>query len=161
MALSPQEERIFFVTSVTIGRKLLFRSRLFCELLLDVFGENRCEKRLLLHEFVIMPNHFHAILTPAHDVSLEKVMQCIKGGFSYRAKNELRFGFEIWQPGFTQHRIKDTDDYDAHVDYIWNNPVRARLVLRPQQYPYSSARRKDLVDPAPAWAQKRFVAGVG
>jgi putative transposase len=130
-------------------------------LLLDVFRENRIMQRLLLHEFVIMPNHFHAVLTPAHDISLEKVMQCIKGGFSYRAPEKLRFNDDIWQPGFTQHRIKDTDDYAAHVDYIWNNPVRARLVLRPQQYPYSSARRRDLVDPAPAWAQKKFVAGVG
>jgi len=160
MALPPQEDRTCFVTSVTIGRKLLFRSNGFCELLLDVFGENRTKQRFQLHEFVIMPNHFHAILTPAHDTSLEKAMQCVKGGFSYRAKNELRFAFEIWQPGFAPHRIKDTEDYAIHVDYIWNNPVRARLVLRPQQYPYSSARRRDLVDPAPLWTQRKFVAGL-
>ena len=161
MALPPQEERTFFVTSVTVGRKLLFRSANFCELLLDVFGENRRQDRFLLHEFVIMPNHFHAILTPAAKLPLEKAMQCVKGGFSYRANKELRFPFEIWQPGFAPHRIKDTDDYAAHVDYIWNNPVRARLALRPQQYPYSSARRRDLVDPAPAWGQRKFGAGVG
>ena len=161
MTLAPQKERTFFVTSVTVRRKLLFRSRSFCQLVMDVFRENRSKKRLLLHEFVIMPNHFHAILTPAHDVSVEKVMQCIKGGFSSLATEKLRFDDEIWQRGFTQHRIKDTGDYTAHVDYIWNNPVRARLVLRPQQYPYSSARRRDLVDPAPAWAKKRFVAGMG
>ncbi len=161
MALPPQDERTFFVTSVTVSRKLLFRSSNFCQLLLDVFCENRRQNRFLLHEFVIMPNHFHGILTPAAKVPLEKAMQCVKGGFSYRAKNELRFRFEIWQPGFAPHRIKDTGDYAAHVDYIWNNPVRARLVLRPQQYPYSSARRRDLIDPAPAWAQRKFVAGVG
>ena len=86
-------------------------------------------------------------------------MQFVKGGFSYRANNELRFRFDIWQPGFAPRRIKDTEDYAIHVDYIWNNPVRARLVLRPQQYPYSSAGRRDLVDPAPAWTQKKFVAG--
>ena len=156
MALSPQEDRTFFVTSVTVGRKFLFRSNAFCDLLLDVFRENQSEKRFLLHEFVIMPNHFHAILTPARKVSLEKAMQCVKGGFSYRANNELRFRFDIWQPGFAPHRIKDTEDYAIHVDYIWNNPVRARLVLRPQQHLYSSARRRDLVDPAPAWTQKKF-----
>ena len=86
-------------------------------------------------------------------------MQFVKGGFSYRANNELRFRFDIWQPGFAPRRIKDTEDYAIHVDYIWNNPVRARLVLRPQQYLYSSARRRDLVDPAPAWTQKKFIVG--
>jgi REP-associated tyrosine transposase len=161
MALPPQEDRTYFVTSVTVGRKLLFRSSLFCELLLDVFRENRSKQRLLLHEFVIMPNHFHAIVTPVRKVSLEKAMQCVKGGFSYRANDELRFAFDIWQPGFAPHRIKDTGDYAVHVEYIWNNPVRARLVLRPEQYPYSSARRKDLVDPAPAWTQRKFVVGMG
>ncbi len=159
MAFPLQEDRTYFVTSVTIGRKLLFRSNLFCELLLDVFRENRSKQRFLLHEFVIMPNHFHAILTPVHDTSLEKAMQCVKGGFSYRAKNELRFAFDIWQPGYAPHRIKDTEDYAIHVEYIWGNPVRARLVLRQQQYPYSSAGRRDLVDPAPAWTQKKFVVG--
>ena len=78
-------------------------------------------------------------------------MQFLKGGFSYRAKKELGMKFEIWQKGFKEHRIKDADDYRAHVEYIWNNPVRARLVLRPEDFPYSSARLRDAVDPPPAW----------
>ena len=49
-----------------------------------------------VHEFVFMPNHVHLLITPAPDVSLEKAMQFIKGGFSYRAGKELgseaRFG---------------------------------------------------------------------
>ena len=78
-------------------------------------------------------------------------MQFLKGGFSYRAKKELGMKFEIWQKGFKEHRIKDADDYRAHVEYIWNNPVRARLVVRPEDFPYSSARLRDAVDPPPAW----------
>ena len=97
-----------------------------------------------------MRNHFHAILTPAPEIPLERAMQFLKGGFSYRAKKELGMKFEIWQKGFKEHRIKDADDYRDHVEYIWNNPVRARLVLRPEDFPYSSARLRDAVDP-PAW----------
>jgi len=33
-----------------------------------------------------MPDHFHLLITPAHEVSLEKAVQLIKGGFSFRAK---------------------------------------------------------------------------
>jgi hypothetical protein len=53
------------------------------QLLLDVLAENR-KKRFLLHEFVIMPNHFQLLLTPAAGVPLEKALQLIKGGFSFR-----------------------------------------------------------------------------
>ena len=151
MPLAPQEVRTFFATSVTFERRLILQSEPLCDLLLDVFRDNRSKGRLRLHEFVIMRNHFHAILTPAPELPLERAMQFLKGGFSYRAKKELGMKFEIWQKGFKEHRIKDADDYRDHVEYIWNNPVRARLVLRPEDFSYSSARLRDAVDPPPAW----------
>src|SRR5581483_7707160 len=159
--LAPQTKRTFFVTSVTDRRRLLLRSESLCDLLLDVFRDNRNRSRLLLHEFVIMRDHLHAILTPAPEISVEKAMQFIKGGFSYRAKRELGFKSEIWQPGFTQHRIKDSDDYHQQVEYIWNNPVKAGFVLAPEEFPYSSARLRDRVDAAPEWVKPRMRSAVG
>ncbi len=79
------------------------------------------------HEFVIVPNHFHLLLTPAAEVPLEKALLLIKGGFSYRAKRELHFAFEIWQASFVNHRIRDAEDYKHHHTYIGENPVKARL----------------------------------
>jgi putative transposase len=54
-----------------------------------------------------MPNHFHLLLTPAAEIPLEKALQFIMGGFSYRAKREIHFAFEIWQASFVNHRIHD------------------------------------------------------
>ena len=146
----PQEVRTFFATSVTFERRLILQSEPLCDLLLDVFRDNRSKGRLLLHEFVIMRNHFHAILTPAPELPLERAMQFLKGGFSYRAKKELGMKFEIWQKGFKEHRIKDADDYRDHVEYIWNNPVARKLVYSADEYPYSSARSEFEVDLPPA-----------
>ena len=95
--------------------------------------------RLLLHEFVIMPNHFHLLLTPAAEIPLEKALQFIKGGFSYRAKREIHFACEIWQASFVNHRIRDAEDYKHHHTYIWENPVRAGLCERPELFAWSSA----------------------
>jgi hypothetical protein len=55
-------------------------------------------------------------------------MQLIKGGFSFRAKKELQCHGEIWQPGFTDHRIRDEEDWKRHLEYIRSNPIEARLV---------------------------------
>ena len=54
-----------------------------------------------------MPNHFHLLLTPAPEIPLEKTLQFIKGGFSYRAKREISFPLEIWQASFVNHRIRE------------------------------------------------------
>ena len=118
MPLSPQEERTFFVTSVTFGRRSLFETTRMADLLLDVLRQNRRRGRFLLHEFVIMPDHFHLLVTPVAEVPLEKAVQFIKGGFSFRTKRELHFQGPIWQDGFTNHRIKDEDDYERHCKYI-------------------------------------------
>ena len=61
-------------------------------LFLNVLQDYRGQGRYLLHEFVVMPDHFHLIVTPAADVPLEKAGQYIKGGFSFRAKKELAYG---------------------------------------------------------------------
>jgi putative transposase len=101
MPQAPQSTRTFFVTSTTAGRRALLQSDRMAQLLVDVLAENRRKRRFLLHEFVIMPNHFHLLLTPAAEIPLEKALQFIKGGFSYRAKREIHFAFEIWQASFT------------------------------------------------------------
>ncbi|MGP8155459.1 MAG: REP-associated tyrosine transposase [Candidatus Acidiferrales bacterium] len=149
MPLAPQETRTYFVTSATWSRKSILQSHPLCDLLMDVLRENRAKQRFEMHEFVFMPDHVHFILTPAPLVSLEKAIQFIKGGFSYRAKKELNLHGEIWQKGYNEHRIKDAGEYAQHAEYIWMNPVNAGLVERPEDYLYSSARLKAEVDPAP------------
>jgi len=101
----------------------------------------------LLHAFVIMPDHVHILLTP--NASLEKTVQFIKGGFSYRAKKELGSNMEVWQKGFSDHRIRDAEDYLRHVEYIRQNPVRKHLCEHAEEYPYSSARAGIELDAVP------------
>ena len=155
MRFAPQEIRTFFVTSVTIGRRMRLQSARMANLLIDVFRENRLLGRFSIQEFVIMPNHFHLLITPAAKVSLEKALQFIKGGFSYRVKTELDLNFEIWEKGFTNHRIHDAADYDQHREYIHNNPVRAGLAERAELFPFSSAYPGMDVDPVPPWLKPR------
>ena len=61
------------------------------------------------------------------------------GDFRFRVKKELESSMEIWQPGFSDHRIRDIEDYRVHVEYVYRNPVGRRLVERAVEYPYCSA----------------------
>jgi putative transposase len=137
--------RTFFVTTITIQRIPIFRRDATAKLLIETLAHYRDLGRFLLHEFVIMPDHIHAMLTPAKEISLERDMQFIKGGFSYR----LNKRGPVWQPSFTNHRIRNWEDYERHRDYIWMNPVRERLASKPEAYPYCSAAGVMRMDAAP------------
>jgi putative transposase len=140
-------EGTFFVTAQTWGRQRLFQSPRMAEPFLATLFSYRTAEKYLLHEFVLMPNHFHLLITPTE--ALERALQFIKGGFSYRAKKELGYLHEIWQRGFSDHRIRDLTDYLQHLNYIYENPVEGRLVSKPEEYPYSSASGKYQLDPIP------------
>jgi putative transposase len=84
-----------------------------------------------------MPNHFHLLITPT--ITIERAMQLIKGGFFYRAKKELGFTGEIWQPSYYDRRVRGTEEYVNFRYYIRQNPVKRGLTRTPEEYPYGSA----------------------
>ena len=129
--------RVFFATTKTsMGRRLL-QSERNAMLLIDVLRSNVAAGKFELHEFVIMPDHVHLLMTLPVDMTIEKAMQLIKGGFSYRLRREFGYQGEVWQRGFSEVRISDGQSFMQHREYIVQNPVKAGLVETAEQYPYS------------------------
>src|SRR5204863_4838009 len=134
-------QRIFFITTVTAQRKQLFRCERAAKLFLDTMFGYRDRGTFQLYEFVVMPDHVHLVLAPKMTVTLERAMQFIKGGYSHRYMKETGSRIEIWERSFTNHRIRDWDDYEKHRRYIHLNPVRAGLA----QLPSAPQRLKPVV----------------
>lgn len=126
----------FFVTSATFQRRRLFQVAANAVLLLEVLQQYRREGHYRLHAFVVMPDHMHLLLTP-QGIAIERVVGMIKGCFSHRIASK----FPVWQRGFTDHRIRDRDDFGIRRNYIHQNPVRAGIVELCDLYPHSSAYR--------------------
>ena len=113
-------------------------------LLIDALRSYVAAGRFILHDFVVMPDHIHLLLTLDQTMSVEKAMQLVKGGFSYRAKKGLGYTGEVWQRGFSEVRILDRKSFLQHRDYIDQNPVKAGLADSPEKFPYGSAYFKSL-----------------
>ena len=96
-----------------------------------------------------MPEHFHALITPAPAVSLEKAMQFIKGGFSFRLKSKL----EVWMRSFNESQILSEEKFLNCVRYIEENPVRRGLAATAHAYSFGSAAHGPL-DPMPLHLHK-------
>src|SRR6185436_19853391 len=116
--------RTFFVTSQAFEGRNLLQSERMAALLIEVLKNNWQQNRFLLHEYVVMPNHFHSLLTVGEGISIEKAMQYIKRGFSFRAKKEGVYTREVWQVGFTETQIYDVEQFEIRRNYIYMNPVR-------------------------------------
>jgi putative transposase len=113
----------------------------------------RREGRYQLHGFVLMPEHVHILLTPSQNTTLEHAIQLIKGGYSHAIGAVLGRKREIWQRGFTDHRIRDEQDFVHHLNYIHQNPVARKMVNDPCEYRYCSAFPGFKLDPWPPAAK--------
>jgi len=129
----------YFVTFTTWQRRRLFVVESYARLFLKTLYGYKRQGRFQLHAFVVMPEHVHLMLTPALDITLERAIQFIKGGYSHAVGVEFKRKDEVWQRGFTDHRIRDPADFEGHRDYIHQNPVERKLVEIASHYRYSSA----------------------
>ena len=143
----------YFFTFSTFQRARLFVVENYAKLFLKVLYYYNCQGTFLLHAFVVMPEHVHLLLTPAPTKTLERVVQLIKGGYS--REFGLRFGLkkEVWQRGFTDHRIRDAQDFERHRGYIHQNSVKRGLARRSEEYKFCSAFHGFRLDSWPSAAK--------
>jgi len=118
-----------------MGRRLL-QSERNALLFVDVLRSYVAAGKFQVHDFVVMPDHVHLLLTVGSDMTIERVMQFIKGGFSYRLKKEFGYSGEVWQRGFSEVRVEDKQSFLRHREYIAENPVKAGLAESPEKFPY-------------------------
>ncbi len=92
----------------------------------------------LLHSYSVMPNHVHLLITP--QLSVRKITRAIKG-ITARGANEIlgRVGRPFWQDESFDHWVRDEGQFWRLKRYIERNPVKARLVTRPEEWRWSSA----------------------
>ena len=136
--------RTFFVTTKTAVGKRLLQSERNAELMIDVLRSLVAEHAFELHDFVVMPNHLHLLLTVGEGMTIEKAMQFVKGRFSHRLNKEFGCAGEVWQRGFSEDQVLGNASMKACQRYIAENPVKAGLARSEDEYPYcfmSLARR--------------------
>jgi REP element-mobilizing transposase RayT len=93
-----------------------------------------------LRAWAIMPNHVHVLLDPL--VPLAKLTLGIKRASAKDANATLgHTGMPFWQDESFDHWVRDSGEFARIRAYIENNPVKARLCTRPQDWPWSSAHK--------------------
>ena len=99
--------------------------------------------------FCLMPNHFHLVLQPATPDALCHFMQWWLTSHVRRYHQHYRSHGHVWQGRFKSFPIQQDVHLLTVLRYVLNNPVRAGLVARPLEWPWSSLQYPTLVDPCP------------
>jgi len=120
--------RTFFLTSSIAKKRNLLQSDRSATLFIRTLYQYRAQGRFRLHEFVVMPDHFQLLITVDCNMTIERAIQFVKGGFTFRTGRESGFRAPVWQKGFSEVRILDTEEFQGVTQHIHNNPVVRGLV---------------------------------
>ncbi len=144
----------YFFTVVTYKRQNILISPEARKILREVIKEVKKDYPFEIDAWILLPEHIHCIWTlPDGDYDYSKRWGLIKAGFSKQAKalfyrpeliNKSKRKHRestIWQRRFWEHEIRDQNDFNQHLEYIYWNPIKHGHVANVKDWPYSTFHR--------------------
>jgi REP element-mobilizing transposase RayT len=111
-------------------------------------------RRYALHAWVVMPNHVRVVATPLGDHTLSGILQSWKSSTAHQARKvaqasrlQIPKGEAFWQRESYDHLVRDEADFARVCQYTIENPVKAGLCSRPEDWPYLGPTQ-------PTWPEK-------
>jgi putative transposase len=130
-------DRIFFVT-VSLRRALAPLSNSEYKAVAAAIERSRRKLHFLFLGYVLMPDHWHALIRPAFPLTISRVVQDVKWISSRTLNQERHSSGPVWQHQFWDRFVRHAKELRARLDYMHFNPVRKGLVGRPEDWPWSS-----------------------
>lgn len=157
------QAEIHFMTFTIMGWMDIFSRQVYRDKAIESLNFCRRNKGLLIHAYVIMTNHIHAILSARQSnlsdvirdfktLASKEILQTIETEtesrrewllymFRYFGEKQVRNNtYQVWMQENHAEELLTNRSIDQKLNYIHENPVRAGIVEEPEHYLYSSAR---------------------
>ena len=143
-----KQNHSYFITVVTHQRNSILIDHI--DLLRASFREAKRCYAFSIEAIVILPDHFHMIISPERAEAYPYIIKTFKQYFSancpveayqhiQQSASRIKKGYKpIWQKRYYEHTLRDDEDYRVRFDYIHYNPVKHQLVKRAVDWKYSS-----------------------
>ncbi len=139
----------FFVTKSLLPKKPVLDAQARA-VIVSAFRFAVERERIYLSAFVVMPDHWHALLALREPWMLPKFMHALMSYVGGKTKAGLAAGATSWQDGYYETHVKTATQFEYIARYIEQNPVVKGLVDSPELWDASSASNKDVItDPWP------------
>jgi putative transposase len=101
-----------------------------------IFCSKAQEHDVAVGRYIIMPDHVHLFAAfPIDRIALPRWIQSLRTVIGKRLL-QLEIPKPHWQEGFFDHLLRTHESYAQKWEYVWLNPVRAKLSKRPESWPY-------------------------
>jgi len=143
-----EEGYSYFITVVTHQRNPILVDNI--DLLRESFHASKAKFSYQIDAIVILPDHFHMLITPQNATDYPKIISTIKSYFSrhcdsrYYAHLEQSFSRHksrykpVWQKKYYEHTIRNEKDWLHHIQYTHTNPVKHHYATQADKWPHSS-----------------------
>jgi putative transposase len=157
-------EYLHFITSSCYQRRGLLHSAARRDLFLQTLEQVRLRYEFAVVGYVVMPEHFHLLISEPEKGDPSVVMQVLKQRFAsqvlqaWRADTETARGGlwdgileqgHVWQRRFYDFVVRSEPKRVEKLRYMHRNPVQRGLVLEPEQWAWSSFRYYAYDEPGP------------
>jgi putative transposase len=142
-------DRFFFLSCQVLPARQNLRESEFA-ILAQVMRERRQRHGFFLTAWVFLPDHWHAIVYPSFPLTISRVLEAIKVGTTLRINRRRGERGVLLQGRFFDRALRTVREYHEKVEYIHLNPVKAGLVLRPNDWKWSSVHDYTGSERAPA-----------
>lgn len=119
-------------------RQTTFHDAADYELMLSLLAEYSERERVSIHSYVLMGNHFHLLATPATATALPLMMQAVGRRYVQAFNKRHQRTGTLWEGRYRATLVQTERYLLACMAYIDLNPVRAGIVARVGDYPWSS-----------------------
>lgn len=145
----------YHVTSRGHQKRAIFATVADKQLFLEVLARAKQKFDFRLENLCLMSNHFHALVFPGPTTNLSRLMQWILSVFAQAWNRRHGLTDRVWGPRFFSRVLEGLRDYLRTFLYIDRNPVKARLVNDPDDWPFGRTaltrrlRTRRLLDAVP------------
>jgi len=130
--------RTYYLTCCIHGRRALLANPALAERLIRLYAGQRDEGRIKLHGYVVMPDHYHVLLTLRGGSCVSEVVRAVHSVFAKECRRATGTQGRVWQKRFYDRVVRSESDLHEKLDYVHGNPVRAGLAESPGDYVRSS-----------------------
>lgn len=128
---------IYHVIDRGNNRQDVFHKQDDFQAFLQALSDLKERKPFALYGYCLLNNHFHLLIRP-QDASISRIMQSLLVSHTQRYHKHYRSGGHVWQGRFKSPVIQNDEHLLTVLRYIEANPLRAKIVDRAEDYPWSS-----------------------
>lgn len=136
-----QKQPVYFVTTCVASRRPVLAEPENHAILHEEWSDMHARHGWMVGRYVVMPDHVHFFISPLP--STETLLNQVVGKWKeWTAKRILQVtggSSPFWQPEFFDHLLRSEDSLAEKWTYVRENPVRAGLVTRAEDWPYAGS----------------------